>query len=347
MSELEALRGFPGAPARLPPRPRPGPEAQVPLLPGPPPWRPRTFMRSRFLDNFVLRSAAMLAPARSRAPLPAPAAHAHCCVRPGVVSRSSRRPAPLATPVSRAFARPGISARRCSARLTEELGVRTRPPTQGRLDVGRETSKDASVGGGPSSGPWERPVASVVARRRPGGAAETSGCSPHCPGWTASVTRFHRGRRASRAPHHGPRNRSSDAEDTDAGEGRSAGLGVGGRGRVRTQAVRAPEMRRKALLESPFASVRERAVERPGRTHRRRTGGHASQRTRRTGASVLRGPPEDEVPTVRRKAPGRTPHACSWRRLPRLRGFTYTCLQLGTPCCCHRVLGTLRPREGG
>lgn len=85
--------------------------------------------------------------------------------------------------------------------------------------MGRETSKDASVGGGPSSGPWERPVASVVARRRRVEPLRPLRCSPHCPGWTASVTRLHRARRASRAPHH------------DAGEGCRGGRGVGGRGR--------------------------------------------------------------------------------------------------------------------
>lgn len=51
----------------------------------------------------------------------------------------------------------------------------------------------------------------------------------HRLGWTASVTRFRRGRRASPAQHHGPRNRSSHVEDTEAFEGCSAGPGIGGR----------------------------------------------------------------------------------------------------------------------
>ncbi|KAK2085525.1 hypothetical protein P7K49_036825, partial [Saguinus oedipus] len=46
------------SPVRPPPRPRSGRKDRVPLPPGVA-QRPRTFMRSRFLDNFVLRSAAM------------------------------------------------------------------------------------------------------------------------------------------------------------------------------------------------------------------------------------------------------------------------------------------------
>lgn len=98
MSELEALRGRPGAPARLQPRPRPGVEAQVPPSPSAPPRRPRTFMRSRFLDSFVLRSAAMLAPARGRAPPPAPAAHAHAHTHTHAPTSPGRRRAPVREP---------------------------------------------------------------------------------------------------------------------------------------------------------------------------------------------------------------------------------------------------------
>lgn len=109
-------------------------------------------------------------------------------------------------------------------------------------------------------------------------------------------------------------------------------------GAGRTPALRAREMRRKTLLESPSPLCPSARRNGAGRTRRRRTGGHASRRTRRTGACVLRGPPEDGVPTVRRTAPGRTLHTWSRRRLPRLRGVTYTSLQLGTPWCCHRAL---------
>ncbi|XP_032179340.1 uncharacterized protein LOC116578868 [Mustela erminea] len=116
------------------------------------------------------------------------------------------------------------------------------------------------------------------------------------------------------------------------------GPGSPGAGGGRTQAVRAPEVRRKTLLESPSPRGGSARRNGAGRARRRRTGGRASRRTGRTGACVLRGPPEDGVPTVRRTAPGRTPHACSRRRLPRLRGFTYTSLQPRTPWCCHRAL---------
>lgn len=61
--------------------------------PGLAPLGSRTFMRSRFFDNFVLRSAAMLASASLRH-----AALARYCVRQAVVLRSARFPTPALAP---------------------------------------------------------------------------------------------------------------------------------------------------------------------------------------------------------------------------------------------------------
>lgn len=186
----------------------------------------------------------------------------------------------------------------------------------------------------PGSGRW-RVTSRVAGRVEP---LRPLRCSPHCPDWTATVTRS-----IADGGLPGPRTTARvtvplTPRPLTLGKAAAlAGESEGG-GRGRTQAVRAPEMRRKTLLESPSPLCVSARCNGAGRTRRRRTGGPASRRTRRTGASVLRGPPEDGVPTVRRKAPGRTPHACSWRRLPRLRGFTYTSLQLWAPWCCHRVL---------
>ncbi|XP_059237620.1 uncharacterized protein LOC132004975 [Mustela nigripes] len=165
-------------------------------------------------------------------------------------------------------------------------------------------------------------------------------CSPHCPGWTASATRLHRARRPSRAPHRGPRHRSSQAEDTDAGEGCGGGRGVGGGGRA---APGSPGSG--SAAEAPaavaLASVRERSEERRGTGSRAENGRPRVPEDREDRSLRAARPTRGRGPhthTVRRTAPGRTPHAWSRRRLPRLRGFTYTSLQLRTPWCCHRAL---------
>ncbi|XP_044932515.1 uncharacterized protein LOC123391040 [Mustela putorius furo] len=205
-------------------------------------------------------------------------------------------PRALLTPpprVARAFARPLKSARRGSARLTEELGVRTRPPTQDArptVPAGPRLPRVCNAHGG-LPGPRTAARVTVPLRLR-----------------TLTLGKA-----------------AAGAGESEAGGGRP-------------QAVRAREVRRKPLLQSPSPRCGSARRNGAGRARGRRTGGRASRRTGRTGACVLRGPPEDAVPTVRRTAPGRTPHAWSRRRLPRLRGFTYTPLQLRTPWCCHRAL---------
>lgn len=88
-----------------------------PYPPGMAPQCPCTFMRSRFLDNLVLRSAAMLASARPRAPPGAPlrtraAAYAEASF---YVERVSVPCGPA--PASRARRRQGLFARRLRERL--------------------------------------------------------------------------------------------------------------------------------------------------------------------------------------------------------------------------------------
>lgn len=74
---------------------------------------PRTFMRSKFLDNLVLRSDAMLAPAGDRICATKPTAHAHCYAHSGGgggVLRSVRLPAPCPRPRFSRQNTPGLAA---------------------------------------------------------------------------------------------------------------------------------------------------------------------------------------------------------------------------------------------
>lgn len=102
-----------------------------PCSPGLAPLHPRTFMRSRFLDNFVLRSAAMLASAVLRAP-----SRARPRMRTAAYAAASSYVARVSLPrgpayVARVRACPGVFARSFrSPYLTLKLGVRARLPMQ-------------------------------------------------------------------------------------------------------------------------------------------------------------------------------------------------------------------------
>lgn len=109
MNERESWRPS-GAPVRPLPRPRLGQEDPVALPSHPGSPAPRTFMRSKFLDNLVLRSDAMLAPAGVRISATKPTAHAHYYAHSGGVLRSVRLPAPWPRPCFSRQNTPGLFA---------------------------------------------------------------------------------------------------------------------------------------------------------------------------------------------------------------------------------------------
>lgn len=135
MNESEGWRRPSGAPVPPSPRHRLGQEDPVALpshLGSP---APRTFMRSKFLDNLVLRSDAMLAPAGDRICATKPTAHAHCYAHSGGgggVLRSVRLPAPCPRPRFSRQNTPGLATSlRGRASLWRKRRLRARPPVQG------------------------------------------------------------------------------------------------------------------------------------------------------------------------------------------------------------------------
>lgn len=106
------------------------------------PLCPRTFMRSRFLDNFVLRSAAMLAPAGSPPAFPLALLRMRAAAYAAALFYVARIPSPCG-PASacRALRRAGLSVCRFRERLhlleaqakgaTAHQGPGERPPQRG------------------------------------------------------------------------------------------------------------------------------------------------------------------------------------------------------------------------
>lgn len=119
MNERES-RKSPALAVRTLPAPQPSLEGQVSLPPGPLLSRPRTFMRSRFLDNLVLRSAAILSPVRRRAPpLGSPRMRQAACVSASYYVARVLPPLGSA-PVSRVPKLPALFALRLSERSLRE-----------------------------------------------------------------------------------------------------------------------------------------------------------------------------------------------------------------------------------
>lgn len=118
---------------------------------------PRTFMRSRFLDNFVFRSAAMVASAQRRTPAASLTAHARSRVRSCVALVTRAAPLRPAAPPLRVARGRGLSA---GALLTERLGKRAgrwRGDERGRSQKGQSQRRTQSMAS-PSRGPPSRDV---------------------------------------------------------------------------------------------------------------------------------------------------------------------------------------------